>query len=258
MQYIRAKRVLDLTWLGGQGDPLGIVPEIFIWPYEWMVYAQPGSRWRIWDAQISPVFGDTNGSPNFGQTTRPSDSQQKKKRTYWIVNIAVPADQRVKLKECEKKKKLWNMKMALIPFVINAFGTVSKGLVQGQENLEIRGRVKTIQTTALLRSTKMLIRVLGTWGDLLSLRKLMTMHKALHPRDDVDRLYSSREEGGRGFASIIDNVDALIRLMDNIKEHGGGLITAIKNDTENTMTNKMIITRKQNGKKNNSMGTLND
>ena len=27
-------------------------------------------------------------------------------------------------------------------------------------------------------------------------RKLMTMHKALHPRDDVDRLYVSRNEGG--------------------------------------------------------------
>ena len=28
-------------------------------------------------------------------------------------------------------------------------------------------------------------------------RKLMTMHKALHLRDDVDRLYVSRKEGGR-------------------------------------------------------------
>ena len=27
-------------------------------------------------------------------------------------------------------------------------------------------------------------------------RKLMTMHKGLHPRDDVDRLYVSRKEGG--------------------------------------------------------------
>ena len=30
----------------------------------------------------------------------------------------------------------------------------------------------------------------------------MTMHKALHPRDDVDILYVSRREGGRGLASI--------------------------------------------------------
>ena len=28
------------------------------------------------------------------------------------------------------------------------------------------------------------------------------MHKALHPCDDVDRLYVSRKEGGRGLASI--------------------------------------------------------
>ena len=33
-------------------------------------------------------------------------------------------------------------------------------------------------------------------------RKLMTMHKALHPRDDVDKLYVSRKARGRGFASI--------------------------------------------------------
>ena len=39
-------------------------------------------------------------------------------------------------------------------------------------------------------------------------RKLVTIHKALHPRDDVDRLYVSRKEGGRGLASIKDTVDA--------------------------------------------------
>ena len=41
--------------------------------------------------------------------------------------------------------------------------------------------------------------------------KLMTMQKALHPRDDIDRLYVSRKEGGKGLASIEDNVDALIQ-----------------------------------------------
>ena len=33
-------------------------------------------------------------------------------------------------------------------------------------------------------------------------RKLMTMHKSLHPRDDIHRLYVSRKEGGRGLPSI--------------------------------------------------------
>ena len=32
-------------------------------------------------------------------------------------------------------------------------------------------------------------------------RKLMTMHKALHHREDVDKLYVSRREEGRGLTS---------------------------------------------------------
>ena len=85
------------------------------------------------------------------------------------------------------------------------------------------------------------------------------MHKALHPRDDVDRLYVSRKEGGRGLTSIEDSVDASIqRLKDYIQKHEGRLITANRNETENTMNNRMTITRKKNGKENNSVGGLND
>ena len=52
----------------------------------------------------------------------------------------------------------------------------------------------------------------------------MTMHKALHPRDDVDRLYVSRKEGGRGLAIIEDTVDASIqRLKDYLEKHERGL-----------------------------------
>ena len=48
----------------------------------------------------------------------------------------------------------------------------------------------------------------------------MTMHKVLHPRDDVDRLYVSRKEGGSGLASIEDSVDASIqRFKDNIQKN---------------------------------------
>ena len=74
----------------------------------------------------------------------------------------------------------------------------------------------------------------------------MTMHMTLHPRDDVDSQYVSRKQGGRGFASIEESVDASIqRLEDYIQKHDGGPITAIRNDTDNTMVNRMIITRKQ-------------
>ena len=82
----------------------------------------------------------------------------------------------------------------------------------------------------------------------------MTMHKALHPSDDVDSLYVLRKGGGRELARIEDNVDASIqRLEDYMQKHEGGLITATRNDT-NTIDNRMTITRKEN----NSMGGLND
>ena len=71
------------------------------------------------------------------------------------------------------------------------------------------------------------------------------MHKALHLRDDVDRLYVSRKEGGRGLANIEDSIDASIQLEDYIQKHKRGLITVIRNDTDNTMDNRMTLTRKQ-------------
>ena len=51
-------------------------------------------------------------------------------------------------------------------------------------------------------------------------RKLMTMHKALHSRDDVGRLYISRKVGGRGLASIEDSVDASIQRLEDYTEDG--------------------------------------
>ena len=96
----------------------------------------------------------------------------KIKKICKIVDLAVPADHRIKLKECEKRdkyldlarelKKLWNMKVTIIPIVIGAFGTVTKGLLKGLEDLEVGGRVETIQTTALLKTTRILRRVLET------------------------------------------------------------------------------------------------
>ena len=58
--------------------------------------------------------------------------------------------------------------------------------------------------------------------------------------------YVSRKEEGSGLASIEDSVDTLIqRLEDYIQKHEGGLIKAIRNDTDNMMDNRKKITRKQ-------------
>ena len=62
-------------------------------------------------------------------------NKKKKKKICKIVDFAVPADHRIKLRKCEKRdkhldlarelKKLWNMKVTIIPIVIGAFGTVT-------------------------------------------------------------------------------------------------------------------------------------
>ena len=77
-------------------------------------------------------FWHTHGSPNLGQKRRLENNQ--------FVDFTAPADHRIKLKECEKKNKyldlakelknLWNMHMTIIPIVIRAFGTVTKGLLR--------------------------------------------------------------------------------------------------------------------------------
>ena len=56
------------------------------------------------------------------------------------MDFAVPVEHRIKLKEYEKKdkhfdlarglKKLWNTQVIIIPIVIGAFGTVTKGLLK--------------------------------------------------------------------------------------------------------------------------------
>ena len=80
--------------------------------------------------------------------------------------------QRIDPKECEKKdkyldlarelKKLWNMWVTIIPIVIGAFGTVTKGLLKSLEDLEVGRLLEIIQTTALLRTARILRRVLET------------------------------------------------------------------------------------------------
>ena len=69
------------------------------------------------------------------------------------MDFAVPANHRAKLKESEKKdkyldlarelKKLWNMKVT-IKLIVS--GRVTKGLIQGLEDMEITRRVETIKT----------------------------------------------------------------------------------------------------------------
>ena len=75
--------------------------------------------------------------------------------------------------------------------------------------------------------------------------KLMAMHKALHSRNNVDRLYVSRKEGGKAFASTEYSVDASILLKDYREKYTGILLTAIRNNNDDTGINRTKISRKQ-------------
>ena len=59
------------------------------------------------------------------------------------------------------------MKVTIIPIVLGAFSTVTKRLLNGLEDLELGGRMETIQTTTLLRTARMQKRILETYGGLL-------------------------------------------------------------------------------------------
>ena len=70
------------------------------------------------------------------------------------MDFAIPAEHWVKLKEGKKRnkyldlarelKKLWNMKVSMIPFVVGALGTIPRGLIKGLEDLETWRQVMNI------------------------------------------------------------------------------------------------------------------
>ena len=138
-----------------------------------------------------------------------------------------------------------------------------------KEKIKKRGGTRKLLETKLY--SKNLVKEINTWVALLvrysgpflmwtkeelkqmdqRTRKLMTIHKALHPRDGFDRLYVSRKEEGRRLANIEDSVDTSIqRLEDYIEKRGGRLVTATRNNTNDTRTSRTTKTRKS-GKKNN-------
>ena len=65
-------------------------------------------------------------------------------------------------------------------------------------------------------------------------RKLMTMHNALHPKSNVDRLYLPRKDGGRGLLGVEDTVNiakvSLKRYVNNSTERLLSSLRIIEDD----------------------------
>ena len=71
-------------------------------------------------------------------------------------------------------------------------------------------------------------------------------HNVLHIWNNIDGLYESKKEGGRGPANIEDNVDIpKRRFEDYIKKRKEKQVTAIRNNTNNSRIKRTTMCRKQ-------------
>ena len=128
---------------------------------------------------------------------------------------------------------------------------------------EYKRRVRKVLETKLNGNN--LIKAINTWAvavirysapfldwnkdELLALdrrtKKLMTMHRALHPKSNVDRIYLSRKEGGRGLISIEDTTrTAILGLQKYIQESEEKLTIAARKPEDISETAKGFKSRR--------------
>ena len=155
----------------------------------------------------------------------------RKKETYKYLGILeANTSKKVEMKEKIKKECLRKTRKLL------------------EIKLYSKNLIKRINTWAvpLVRHSGLFLK--RTWEELkqidLKTRKPMNMYKALHNRDDVDRLYVLRKEGGRSLTSIEDSVDASILRLKYYIEKRRRLITSTGINTDNTRIDRTEITRK--------------
>ena len=81
-------------------------------------------------------------------------------------------------------------------------------------------------------------------------RKLFTKYGALNPKSDVDRLYISRKEGGRGLISIEDCVELAIRGLEvYVHRSKERLIQAARGDKINGLEAVSLLKRSKKEKR---------
>ena len=81
-------------------------------------------------------------------------------------------------------------------------------------------------------------------------RKFFTIYGALHPKSDVDRLYITKKEGGRGLISIEECVELAIRGLE-VCVHGSEerLIQATRGDKINGLEAASVLKRSKKEKR---------
>ena len=89
----------------------------------------------------------------------------KTERKYHLIDIAVPIDKRMELKEQEKiakysdlrqkVKKIWNLsKVVVVPVVIGALGLTSKRLKDWQKKLDEKSRIQVLEKSSIAWNCK--------------------------------------------------------------------------------------------------------
>ena len=96
-------------------------------------------------------------------------------------------------------------------------------------------------------------------------RKIMTMNRALHPRDSVCRLFLPRKEGGRGLIGVEVCIDlAVLSLRKYVGQNEDRLIVAARGndmaerDDEKEFKKRKVKKGKWNGEKSHSMNYIYD
>ena len=87
-----------------------------------------------------------------------------------LIDMTVPSDRNIALKETEKKKcmykdleleilRMWHMKTVVVPVVVGALGTVKKGMVENIRKVSKRATMTEIQKICMLGSARILSKV---------------------------------------------------------------------------------------------------
>ena len=95
-----------------------------------------------------------------------------------LIDITVPSDRNIALKEIEKKGKykdleleiqrMWQLKTVVIPVVVGALGTVKEGMVEKIKKVSEGATVTEIQKICVLGSARILRKVLSVWTEWLT------------------------------------------------------------------------------------------
>ena len=90
-----------------------------------------------------------------------------------LIDMTVPCDKNVSIKEMEKKSKykdfeikiqrMWKMKTEVVPIVIGAIGTIRTGMEDNIRRVSEDMNIQAVQKTCLLGTARILRKVLSIW-----------------------------------------------------------------------------------------------